>query len=121
MRVVAVALGADLVGVLVFAAIGRSSHVEGLDILGVAGTAAPFLGGLLVGWAVGQVWRAPARLLAGLWAVGGAAIVGLALRGAVTGRLPWTFVLVASVSLAVLVLGWRLIVRAVLATRRART
>lgn len=117
MRTAALALGADVVAVLSFAAIGRSSHDERLALLGVMGTAGPFLAGLLVGWGAGRVWRAPMRPLAGWWAVGGAAVGGLALRYLVTDRLPWTFVLVATVSLAAMLQAWRLVVLAVLRTR----
>ena len=116
-RTVGLALGADLIAVLVFAAIGRSSHQERLALLGVATTAAPFLVGLLVGWGAGRVWRDPARPMSGWWAVGGAAVVGLALRYLLTDRLPWTFVLVATVSLAVMLQSWRLVVLAVLRGR----
>ena len=117
-RTVAAALGADVIAVLVFAAIGRSSHEENLALPGVLGTAAPFLIGLLAGWGAGRVWREPARPASGWWAVAGAAVVGLALRYLVTDRLPWTFVLVASVSLAVMLQSWRLVVLAVLRSRR---
>lgn len=120
MRSVA-ALAADVVAVLVFATIGRGSHAEGLDVAGVAVTAAPFLFGLLVGWAAGKVWRTPLSPAAGCWALGGAAVVGLALRGVLTERLPITFVLVTTVSLAVLLLGWRLVRCVVLRSWRART
>jgi len=106
-----------VLAVLAFAAIGRGSHAERLALLGIAGTAAPFLIGLLAGWGAGRVWRDPARLGPGWWAVAGAALVGLALRHVVTDRLPWTFVLVASVSLAVMLQSWRLVVGVV---RRSR-
>jgi len=117
-RSVALALVADVVAVLAFAAIGRSSHAEALKVLGVIATAAPFLVGLLVGWGAGRVWGDPARPVSGWWAVGGAALVGLVLRYLVTDRLPWTFVLVATVSLAVMLQAWRLVVLAVLRGRR---
>ena len=116
-RTVAAALGVDVVAVLAFAAIGRSSHEERLALPGVLGTAAPFLVGLLIGWGAGRLWRDPGRLKSGWWAVGGAAVVGLALRFLLTDRLPWTFVLVASVSLAVMLQSWRLVVLAVLRGR----
>ncbi len=116
-RVVALALAADVVAVLVFAGIGRSSHAEGVTALGVLDTAAPFLLGLLAGWLGGRGWRAPAGIRAGCWALGGTVLVGMAVRGALTGRLPWTFVLVATVSLAVFLLGWRLLM--LLVRRRA--
>lgn len=96
-----------------FAAIGRSSHEEHLSPLGVAATAAPFLIGLLAGWAAGRLWRDPARPVSGWWAVAGAAAIGLALRFLVTDRLPWTFVLVATMSLAVILQSWRLVLLAV--------
>jgi hypothetical protein len=95
--------------VLVFAAIGRSSHVEGVTVPGVLEVAAPFLAGALVGWLFGRLWRAPMRLGLGVAVWGGAAVIGLALRAAVAHRLPVSFVLVASASLAVLLLGWRLV------------
>jgi hypothetical protein len=117
-RTVAAALAADVAAVLVFAAIGRSSHQERLALLGLLGTAAPFLVGLLAGWGAGRLWRDPARPRSGWWAVAGAAVVGLALRYLVTDRLPWTFVLVASLSLAVMLQSWRLVVLAVLHGRR---
>jgi Protein of unknown function (DUF3054) len=118
-RVIGAALTADLLAVLVFAATGRSSHAEALDPAGLAGTAAPFLAGLLVGWAAGRLWRAPVPLVSGMWAFGGAAVVGLALRGLVTGRLPVTFVLVTCVSLALLLLGWRAVAAGVVRRRRS--
>lgn len=116
-RAVGVALAADLVAVLVFALLGRRSHAEGLDVAGVAGTAAPFLVGLGVGWFAGGVWRVPTAWASGFWAVAGAVLGGLALRAAFTARLPVTFVLVTTLSLAVLLLGWRLLVHA---SRRVR-
>lgn len=50
MRKYAPALVIDVILVIVFAALGRSSHDEGLDLVGLAGTAWPFLGGLTIGW-----------------------------------------------------------------------
>ncbi|WP_141681876.1 DUF3054 domain-containing protein, partial [Mycobacterium malmoense] len=52
-------LGWDVVGVLVFCAVGRRSHDEGLDIAGLAATAWPFLTGTVVGWLVARAWRRP--------------------------------------------------------------
>jgi hypothetical protein len=39
----------DILAVLAFAAVGRSSRAEGLTALGALSTAVPFLVGLLVG------------------------------------------------------------------------
>ena len=104
---VTLAAGADVLAVLVFAAVGRSSHAEALDAVGVLTTAAPFLFGLLLGWLVVRVWRAPLRLPVGVAVWASVAIVGLGVRAAFTHRLPLTFVLIAAASLAVLLLGWR--------------
>jgi hypothetical protein len=105
------AAAADLVAVLVFAAVGRRSHEEGFSVLGVFEVAAPFVAGAVVGWLAGRVWREPLGWRSGVAVWLGTAVVGLALRALVLHRLPLSFVLVASVSLAVFLLGWRLLPR----------
>jgi len=106
-RIPALALVADLVAVIVFAAIGRASHAESDGLVGLLGTAAPFAGGLLVAWATPWVRARPAGLRAGGVALAGAVVIGLALRAAFLDRLPPSFAIVALVALAVLLLGWR--------------
>jgi peptidoglycan/LPS O-acetylase OafA/YrhL len=112
----------DALAVLVFAAIGRRSHDEGLAIVGVVEVAAPFLIGALVGALAVRSWRDPLALRTGLAVWAGAVVVGLALRAALYDRLPVSFAIVATVSLAVLVLGWRGAVLGImrLRARRAR-
>jgi hypothetical protein len=44
---------------------------------------------------------------AGALVLAGSAVLGLLLRAAFTGRLPLSFAIVATVSLAVFLLGWR--------------
>lgn len=112
-RTVTLAAGADLLAVLVFAALGRSSHAEVLTAFGVLTTAAPFLLGLLIGWLTARSWRAPLRLPVGVVVWTGTVVVGLGIRVAVTHRLPLTFVLVAAVSLALLLLSWRAVTQLV--------
>jgi hypothetical protein len=114
---VMLAAGADVLAVLVFAAVGRSSHAEMVDAFEVLTTASPFLIGLVIGWLVGRAWRAPSRLTVGtaIWA--GATVVGLGVRSAFTHRLPLTFVLVAALSLALLLLGWRAVAHRVVRRR----
>jgi Protein of unknown function (DUF3054) len=112
------AAGADVLAVLVFAAVGRSSHAEGVDALGVLITAVPFLLGLLVGWLVGRAWRTPLRLPVGVAVWVGTVVVGFGLRAAFTHRLPPTFVLVASASLALFLLGWRAVTHLIARSRR---
>ena len=98
---------ADAVAVVVFAAIGRMSHAEADDLLGLAATAAPFLVGLGAAWTTPLVRRDPAGLRAGVAVLVGTVGVGLLLRAAVLDRLPASFAVVATVALAVLLLGWR--------------
>lgn len=106
-RIPALALAADLVAVVVFAAVGRVSHTEADSLWGLLGTAAPFAVGAVVAWVTPWVRSAPAGLRSGVIVVAGSVLVGLLLRWGFTDRLPWTFALVTAVSLTVLMLGWR--------------
>ena len=119
-RIPALALAADVVAVVVFAAVGRMSHQRPDDLVGLLGTAAPFLVGLALAWVVPLVRANPLGLRAGLVAWAGAVVLGLALRAAFTGQLPWTFALVTAISLAVLLLGWRGLTAAVSSVVRRR-
>lgn len=106
-RIPALALAADAVAVIVFAAVGRSSHAEAGDLLGLLGTAAPFMVGLVAAWATPVVRAHPAGWRAGAVVLAGTAVLGLVLRAGFTERLPLSFAVVTLVSLAVLMLGWR--------------
>jgi hypothetical protein len=110
----------DVLAVLGFAVVGRRSHAETLDAVAVFATAAPFLLGLLVGWLAARAWRLPVGWRTGLVVWLGTAVVGLVVRAAATHRLPLTFVLIAAVSLAVLLLGWRAVALTVLRARGRR-
>lgn len=113
------ALVFDAVLVIVFAIIGRSSHAEGLDLAGVWGTAWPFLAGLVVGWVAAMAWRHPLAVWptgAIVWA--GTLVVGMLLRFASGQGVAVAFVIVAAITLAILLIGWRAV--ALLATRRRR-
>jgi hypothetical protein len=101
-RIPALAAAADAVAVVVFAAVGRMSHAEPDDLLGLLGTAAP-----VAVWASPLVRADPAGFRAGAVVAAGTAVLGLLLRAGFTGRLPVSFAVVATVSLAVLLLGWR--------------
>jgi peptidoglycan/LPS O-acetylase OafA/YrhL len=103
-----------------FAAAGRSSHAEVVNAYGVLTTAAPFLLGLLAGWLVARVWRAPLRLPVGVAVWAGVVIVGLGVRAAFTHRLPLTFVLIAAASLALFLLGWRAVAHLITRSRSQR-
>ena len=113
-------LALDAVAVLAFATVGRGSHAEGVAVVGVLATAAPFLAGALAGALVARSWRDPLSWCAGLLTWVGAVVIGLALRALVTGRLPLSFAVVATVALAVLVLGWRAVARLALSVRARR-
>jgi hypothetical protein len=105
----AVAVAVDAVLVLVFAAVGRASHEEGNAVLGVLATAWPFLVGLLAGWALVRSLshRWALEVGPGITVVVGTIVVGMLLR-ALTGQgTAPSFVLVATLVLAALLLGWR--------------
>jgi hypothetical protein len=106
-RITLLAAAADAVAVVVFAAVGRLSHGEADDLLGLVGTVAPFGVGLVAAWTTPVVRRDPASWRAGAVAVVCTVGIGLVLRAGFTGRLPLSFAVVATISLAVLLLGWR--------------
>lgn len=109
----------DVAFVLVFAAVGRASHQEGNAVAGALTTAWPFLVGAVVGWALVRVLsrRWPLTVGAGLSVTVATVVVGMLLR-ALTGQgTAPPFVAVATVTLAVLLVGWRAVV-AWVATRR---
>ena len=112
-------LALDAVLVVVFAIAGRRSHAEGLDVAGLWGTAWPFLAGLGVGWLAARAWRHPLAL----WPTGvvvwaSTLMVGMLLRLASEQGVQVAFVLVAAISLAILLIGWRALTA--LAKRRSR-
>jgi hypothetical protein len=119
-RIPALAIVADLVAVVVFAAIGRMSHGEPDDLMGLLGTAAPFLVGVLVMWAMPVVRAQPVGARAALTVWAGTVVIGLLLRAGLTDRLPLSFAVVTAVSLAVLLLGWRALSAAVSMRARQR-
>lgn len=105
------ALVLDAVLVLVFAVIGRASHDE--DPLGFLLTAWPFLVALLVGHAVAALLPARPRRP---WSPAWGAVVwlvtvvgGLLLRVASGDTAQVPFIIVATLVLAVFLVGWRLV------------
>ena len=121
-RGVATALAIDALLVVVFAAIGRASHESGVlgdRGLGLLTTAWPFLAALGAGWLVSLAWRAPLapwRTGAPVWAV---TVVGGMLLRAVSGQgTAVPFIVVATLTLLALLVGWRLVAALV---RRSRS
>ena len=110
---------ADGAAVLLFAAVGRLSHAEGVTPVGVLEVAWPFLVGGAVGTLAGRTWRRPASLTSGLAVWAGTLVGGMLLRALTGGGVQLSFVVVAAVVLAVLLLGWRLATRAASAVTRS--
>lgn len=112
------ALATDLGCVVVFCVIGRRSHAEGLTVTGVAETAWPFLTGTAAGWLLASGWRRPTALVpTGLVVWAATVVIAMLLRRATSQGTAASFIVVASVTTAVLLLGWRAAVQ--VSARRA--
>ena len=106
-----VPLVGDIICVLVFCAVGRRSHDEGLSVTGVATTAWPFLTGTVVGWLASRGWRQPTAVVptgVSVWL--GTVVIGMVLRKASSAGVAASFVVVAASLTALLLLGWRTLV-----------
>ncbi len=118
-RRAAIALAIDVVLVVVFVAIGRRNHHEDEGLSGVLGVAGPFLIGLAVGWLVAWLGtkdavRAPMALRTGLVIWPCTVVVGLLLRRFAFDRgIATAFIIVATLTLGLFLLGWRAIAKAV--------
>jgi hypothetical protein len=117
----------DVVLIVAFAVIGRSSHGEPFAPLGLWTTAYPFLAGWAIAYVTSGAWSRPLAI----WPTGVVAwiltvFVGMAIRvatgqGVVDGNpLPISFVIVATIVLGVFLVGWRLLARLVLRARARR-
>jgi len=119
LAVVLAAALADVVAVLFFATSGRSSHAEGITATGVLTTAWPFLAGTATGWLVVRLWRGawpvPAGATTRHTALDGAVVAvaavaaGMLLRRATGAGTDPAFVVVATLVLGALLVGWRLL------------
>jgi hypothetical protein len=118
----------DVVLIVVFALIGRSSHGEGITPVSLWITAYPFLAGWAIAYVTSGAWSRPLAF----WPTGVVAwiltvLVGMLIRvasgqGVVDGNpLPISFVIVATVVLGVFLLGWRAIARLVVRRRSRAT
>ena len=124
------AFAIDLIVVLVFAIAGRSSHAESIEVIGVGLTAWPFLVGAVAGTVIALLWHrirptaqaaTPAGLAAGtvVWLC--TVVGGIALRLASGDTAETPFVVVATISLGVLLLGWRVGYKLICRARHATT
>lgn len=108
----------DILAVLIFVIIGRDNHGEENTLLGVLGTSAPFLIALAVAWIAMHLLKIRRRLTTALfvWAVtvGG----GLTLRNLAFGDgTAFSFIVVTTITLGVLMVGARLLVGRLLKKR----
>ena len=118
----AVAAVLDLLMVVVFAAIGRRSHAEATALSGLFHTAWPFVVGAAIGWIVTfALYRnkfdafliVPTGIVVWVMTVA----LGMVLR-AVTGQgTAGSFIIVATLATAVLLLGWRALAKFVPSAR----
>ena len=115
------AAGLDAAAILVFSAIGRANHDEGMlgeNGLGLATTVWPFLVGAVVGWLIARAWMHPCdwrRTGVIVWA---STLAGGMLLRALSGQgVQLSFVIVAGLVLALFLIGWR-VVSGVIAKRR---
>ena len=108
---------ADVMCVLLFAIIGRSSHAESTSLSGVLHTAWPFLAGCVLGLLVSRAWRRPFALRTGVVVWLCTVVGGVVLRLAGGDTAQPSFVVVATIALGLLLVGWRALFRLV---QRAR-
>ncbi len=117
--IAAAAFAADVACVLIFVAIGRRNHGEGVTLGGVVWTAWPFLAGLVLAWIIFRAWRRPTAINptgVALWL--STVAIGMGLRAGIGEGTALSFVIVATLVTGGLLLGWRA-VRAALVRRRA--
>ncbi len=89
-------------------AIGRRTHTEGLTVGGIAETSWPFLTGTALGWLLSRGWQRPVAFAPtglAVWAC--TVLVAMLLRRATSQGTAVSFIVVASVTTAVLLIGWR--------------
>lgn len=113
---------ADAAVVVIFVAIGRRNHDEGVQAAGVLDVAAPFLIALALMWSVLSLVPRHRSPLDPLWGASvwvGTVALGMVVRKvAFDGGTATSFVIVATIFLGAGLNGWRAIARRV-ATRRA--
>jgi hypothetical protein len=116
--VIAVAAVVDAALVLVFVALGRTSHEEGNLVAGTLSVAAPFLIALALGWVLALAWKQPLTLRTGVIVWMTTVIAGMVLRHTVFDRgTAVSFIIVASVFTGAFLVGWRAIAGRVVASR----
>jgi hypothetical protein len=103
-----IAVGADAVAIVLFAAIGRANHDESTGVAGVWHTAWPFLLGAGLGLATTAYARvSPTAVRAGVRVWVWTLVIGMVVRAATGAGTALAFVIVAAIVLGVLLVGWR--------------
>jgi len=112
-------LAFDAALICIFAAVGRRSHAETGALLSVLATAWPFLAGMAAGWLISllALRRAPLTVRDGIPVWLCAVTIGMALRGLTHAGTAFSFIVVATLFLGAMLLGWRAV--AMLTARRA--
>ena len=101
-------LGFDVVAVVTFVAVGRSSHDEDNTLAGIAATAAPFLIALAAAWLIARAWQAPLSWPTGIAVWAATAAGGMLLRRFVfQDSTATSFIVVGTIFLGVFLVGWR--------------
>jgi lipopolysaccharide export LptBFGC system permease protein LptF len=105
---VGLAFGVDLAATLLFVSVGRSSHQGDPGLPGLLVTWWPFAIALILGWLGTVAWKRPFGIL---WPGAGIALVtvagGMLLRAASGQGTAVPFLIVATLSLLLLLVGWR--------------
>ena len=117
---ITVALAADVLLILLFAATGRQTHESGPGLAGVFLTAAPFL----AAWLIGTLATRPRRTWARVWPAGVVVWLvtvagGLLLRVLTGDTAAPSFQVVTAVTLGALLLGRRLVTSLLMRRRGA--
>ena len=109
----------DSLAVILFSAVGRATHGED-PIIGIWETSWTFLLALVVAWGISLAWRAPMnpwRTGVPVWALTVAG--GMLLRWMSGQGIAPAFVIVASLTLFVLLVGWRIVAQIIICRRAA--
>ena len=105
----------DVVVVLAFVSVGRRTHDEGDSALGILGSAWPFLAALAIGWLISLALTqrfptlAPLRFWGAVVVWACTVTLGMILRRLAGDGTASAFIIVALITLAVGMLGWRLV------------
>ena len=115
-RRITLAAVVDVVCIVVFVMLGRSSHHEsGTFVASTLKVAAPFLIALGAGWVAARAWKAPLSPASGvtIWLV--TVSGGMVLRHFVFSRgTALAFIVVATLFTGLFLVGWRLVASRVL-------